>query len=123
MSLNKWHLVVCTMYTTEEAELFDRIKTLLDEDSATPYYKSRLTELTREQAKNDFGVPEEQLRIHYNVCSRCEEELQDGSEIWPDQAMEEQFNKWGFSASEFAYCSEQCRMLHLLETYQKKGRF
>jgi hypothetical protein len=120
MGFNKWTLEVCTGYSSDENSTFEAIYSLLDQNSATPYYQARFRPLRREEARKTFGISDEHLNHYYTDCTYCGQELPDQGVIYPDTAMEAQFNLWNIRVANFAYCSEMCRLLHLFEHYQQK---
>jgi aspartyl-tRNA synthetase len=118
---NKWTLEVCTGYTSDTSDTLEEILELLTEDSATPYFHHRLVEMTYNEAKTQFGVPDEHLRYYYEICDSCEQGYDGKLAVYPDEAMLAVFERWNVRADNFSFCSESCRLEHFLEQYRRKG--
>jgi hypothetical protein len=114
MSLYKWTLEVCTTHTTEDEEIPNHILDVLTEDSESPYFKSGFIKISAQEARDEFGVPEDHIRDYYETCVMCDRDIDDDHEENPTDAMYELFDKYDIDTTGFVYCSDMCRVQHLI---------
>jgi hypothetical protein len=83
------------------------------EDPTWPPMQYRIEPLTREEARQDFGLDDTVLDDWYETCQTCQGEIGPEREFNLDEATYEWLRARGVDTTGFVYDSEKCRLQHL----------